>query len=151
MKTVMKKRIVCKEYKWEAAHRLLNYPHNCRNLHGHSYRATICMRLEKEANLNEFGFVCDFNHMKKMKAWIDENLDHACLVSKDDQELLDFLASQEGRNKHFIVPGQSSAENIAELLFHAGCRLLDTERVKVVRVTVNETCTSEAIFQKESL
>jgi len=143
------KRTVTKEYKWEAAHRLVSgYPDNCRHLHGHSYRCTITMELQPDCDLNQFGFVYDYNDMKKMKIWIDDNFDHACLVSDQDSELLNFIQSQKNRDKHYLITGQSSAENIAQIIFEAASETLDDSRAKVVEVCVNETCTSEACFRK---
>ena len=136
-----------KEYKWEAAHRLVgNYPDNCRHLHGHSYRCTITMELKTGKNLNKYGFVYDYNDMKKMKIWIDDNFDHSCLISDQDEELLAFIHSQDDRDKHYLINGQSSAENIAAILFEMASEILNDERAQVTEVAVQETCTSEARY-----
>jgi len=143
------RRTVTKEYKWESAHRLvLNYPDNCRHLHGHSYTCSITMELLPGCELNKYGFVYDYNDMKKMKIWINDNFDHACLVSDQDTELLTFINSQINRDKHYVINGQSSAENIAQIIFEKSSTMLNDDRAQVIEVAVMETCTSEARFSR---
>lgn len=139
---------VSKDYRWEAAHRLIHgYPDNCRHLHGHSYNATVTMELLQGRHLNQYGFVYDYNDMKKLKKWINDHFDHACFVSSEDTELIDFLNGQVGRGKHYIFRGQSSAERICEELYRVASQMLGDERARVVEVRVRETCTSEAILK----
>lgn len=149
MWNMTQRRTVTKEYKWEAAHRLVSdYPDNCRHLHGHSYRCTITMELLPGQDLNEFGFIYDYNDMKRMKKWINDNFDHACFVSDQDEELLRFITSQKNRDKHYLVRGQSSAENISHIIFKEASKILNDDRAQVIEVTVNETCTSETRYFK---
>jgi 6-pyruvoyltetrahydropterin/6-carboxytetrahydropterin synthase len=125
------------------AHRLTHgYPGNCQHLHGHSYVARVKVELREGLDLDKFGFVKDYHEFKPLKTWIDDNLDHATMACKDDVDLVHFLDKQMSRM--FVVPVNPSAEYICELLFNKAKELLEDERVKVVQVTVNETCTSEA-------
>jgi len=153
------RRTVEKEYKWEMAHRLIGfdgkenqvvaYCDNCRHLHGHSYKAKIKMELREKHSLDHYGMVYDYNEMKKMKTWIDANLDHCVIISNYDTDLLKFIKTQEGRDKHFVIKGPSTAENISQILFAKASEMLNTDRVRVCEVNVNETETSEATYKEE--
>lgn len=140
---------VSKEFKWEAAHRLVHgYPGNCSQLHGHSYVATVVMESRSDT-LNRFGFVKDFNDMKKVKEWVDTNWDHGTLVSSDDRVLFEWLASNNQR--HYIIDHNPTAETLGVELFKVAANLLDDKYCKVVEVRVNETCTSEAVISTSSM
>jgi 6-pyruvoyl-tetrahydropterin synthase len=144
-----------KEYKWEMAHRLIGwdqdkkvcvkYCDNCRNLHGHSYAAYI--KMEATAQQDVYGMVYDYNKMKQMKQWIDTNLDHCVMISLHDDDLNNFINTQEGRDKKFVISGPSTAENICQLLFHMASRMLNDEHARVCEVRVKETDTSEATYK----
>lgn len=139
---------VSKEFKWEAAHRLVHgYPGNCSQLHGHSYTATVVM--EATGGLNKFGFVKDFNEMKVLKQWIDTNWDHGTLVSSDDTQLLKWLTDQ--RQRHYTIEYNPTAEVIGTVLFKQASDLLTDEYSQVVEVRINETCTSETVVYSSSL
>jgi 6-pyruvoyl tetrahydropterin synthase/QueD family protein len=145
-----------KEFRWEAAHRLVGhddkgpvkYCDNCANLHGHSYKAIIKMRLanQEDCSLDHYGMVYDYNKMKKFKKWIDENLDHSVMISNYDLDLLSFIRSQEGRDKHFIIHGPSTAETLCQLLFKEAGLVLNDNQGVVCEVRVKETESSEARY-----
>ena len=140
-------RSVTKTFKWDAAHCLIHgYPDNCRNLHGHTYECSITVQLRVGAKLDKYGFVYDYNKMKGMKMWIDANLDHATLVAFNDTDLRNFLASQGGRNKHYVFEDQTSAEVISKHIFGKASEMFDDDRVFVSKITVKETCSSEAVY-----
>lgn len=136
-----------KEFKWEMAHRLTyGYPGNCQHLHGHSYVSKVVIRLRPDKELDKYGFVKDYHDFKPLKQWIDDNLDHATMVCKDDVALHQFLESQQ--NRMFVTEVNPSAEHIAQLVFEKATELLADDRVYVESVTVNETCTSEAVYKR---
>jgi 6-pyruvoyl tetrahydropterin synthase/QueD family protein len=136
-----------KEFKWEMAHRLTyGYPGNCQHLHGHSYVATVKLGLRSGEKLDEFGFVKDYHDFKPLKNWIDDQLDHATMVCKDDVALLGFLSQE--NNRMFVTEINPSAEHICELLFHKANEFLADQRTVVLEVKVNETCTSEATLRR---
>ncbi len=153
--------LVEKHFKWEMAHRLIGqdpitgkivpYGDNCRNLHGHSYQTTIKMRRtdvgDTQTTLDEYGMVYDYNKMKRMKKWIDDNLDHCVIISAYDKELINFIQSQEGRSKHFIISSPSTAENLCTLIFGIASRLLNDTDGKVLEVSVMETASSKATYR----
>lgn len=71
---------VFKEFRFEAAHRLLGVPegHKCARLHGHSYR----VRVHVEGPLDpRVGWVIDFSDIARAFAPIRERLDH-CLLNE---------------------------------------------------------------------
>ncbi len=148
-------RTVEKEYKWEMAHRLLGkdslglpvpYCDNCRHLHGHSYKARVKVLLQSDETLDQYGMVLDYNKMKALKKWIDDRLDHCVMISSYDKDLINFIDTQDGRDKHFIIDSPSTAENIAELIYNQAVELFDNPRIHILEVKVNETSTSEATY-----
>lgn len=150
-------RAVEKEYRWEMAHRLIgidnmgnpiDYCDNCRNCHGHSYIAKVKIRLRRGAKLDEYSMVYDYNKMKHLKKWIDENLDHCVMISQHDTDLLNFIKTQKGRDKHFVINGPSTAENIGRVLYWKAVELFTDPRIVVEEVRINETCTSEATYRE---
>jgi len=141
---------ITKSVKWEAGHRLAKeYPGNCQHVHGHSYVATIEMTLVEGSSLNKYGFVKDFNDFKTVKKWIDDNWDHAFLVASDDIEMREFLDNN--KQRQYVFNTNPTAEYIAQKLFDVSADLLNDYCSKVTKVIVNETATSEAIYEKEEL
>jgi len=133
-----------KEFKFEAAHRLIGgYPGKCKNLHGHSYIVKVVVALRTDADLNEFGFVKDYADFKGIKEWIDENLDHSTIVSIHDEELKNHLSALKSK-MYLLNETNTSAELICGLIFNLAKDYVEDDRVYVYKVTVNETCTSEA-------
>ena len=95
-------------------HRLLNYAGKCRNLHGHNGVLEIDIEAEQ---LDELGMVIDFSVLKDVvKTWVDENLDHRMLLCEDDS-LIPLL--KEAGEPIFVMKANPTAENIAQLIFHA--------------------------------
>jgi 6-pyruvoyltetrahydropterin/6-carboxytetrahydropterin synthase len=136
---------ISKQIKWEAGHRLAHgYPGNCQHVHGHSYIATIEMELVGK-KLNQFGFVKDFGDFKQLKNWVDDNWDHAFLVANDDTSMLNFL--KENKQRLYIFAENPTAEYIAQELFEVAKTMLNDQYSRVVAVKVNETATSEAVYQ----
>ncbi len=58
----------------------------------------------------------DFGKVKYLKAWIDENLDHACLFNEDDPDKDALLAQFGHLFKPYVLPG-TSCEAIAEHIY----------------------------------
>jgi 6-pyruvoyltetrahydropterin/6-carboxytetrahydropterin synthase len=66
---------ITKEFHFSASHQLkhLHPEHQCARLHGHNY----IVKIELSANeLNEYGFVRDYNDLSALKDYIDGTLDH---------------------------------------------------------------------------
>lgn len=72
-----------------ASHQLdLPYESPCKNLHGHNWRITVCLRSK---TLNSYGMILDFKHIKDQ---IEHALDH--------------------RNLNDVLSCNPTAENIAK-------------------------------------
>lgn len=133
---------------FSAAHRLINgYQGRCKNLHGHNYALDITFSAK---TLNEYGFVIDFDDIKKhFDAWVQNHWDHATIVSEIDKPLIEFLEKE--KQDYFLIPGSknTSAENLAEFLFHQFNKILETlnePRIQLKNVRVFESETASAGF-----
>ena len=101
-------------------HRVMNHRSVCKGLHGHRYKAEICVEgvIVSESGASEEGMVIDFSDIKKIaNSFIQEKLDHAFMVWEKDTELLDFFQKSEG-HKPVIVSFTSTAENVAAYIFN---------------------------------
>ena len=111
---------------FSAAHRLVKgYKRACNNLHGHNYVIDVML---KTKTLNTLDFVVDFTDIKSLFGdWIKENWDHATLVSELDAPLLNFLQAE--KQKHYVILGShnTTAERLAEFLFHQFNTLLQKQ------------------------
>jgi 6-pyruvoyltetrahydropterin/6-carboxytetrahydropterin synthase len=110
-----------KEFAFEASHSLDSLPegHQCRRLHGHSYRVRLV--LEGTA-LDDHGFVQDFGTLDVIQKWIKETLDH--------RHLNDLLTP-------------SSAEHLAFWIFDRWVRHMP----RLAEVRVSETVKTWACYR----
>ena len=93
-------------------HRLLHYEGKCRYLHGHNGKAVISV---EGSGLDQRGMVIDFGEIKDVVSrWIDENLDHRMILSRDDPAV---PALQELGEPIFLLDANPTAENIAKTIF----------------------------------
>ena len=100
-------------------HRVLNHRSVCKGLHGHRYKAEICVEgeLVLESEASEEGMVIDFADIKKVALkFIQDELDHGFMVWDKDEELLEFFNKSKG-HKPVIVPFTPTAENVAAYIF----------------------------------
>ena len=105
---------------WDMGHRVLNHRSVCKGLHGHRYKAEICVEgnLVEQKDASEEGMVIDFADIKKIaQKFIQEELDHAFMVWEKDIELLEFFKNSKG-HKPVIVPFTPTAENVAAYIFN---------------------------------
>ena len=116
---------ISKEFAFSASHVLahLGEGHPCGRMHGHNY--TVAVELAAApGDLNEAGFVRDFNDLGKVKTWIDERLDHRHL-----NDVLDGI--------------NPSAEHIAQWIYRHWC----DELPELTAVRVSETPRTWAEFR----
>ena len=109
-----------KVIQWDMGHRVLNHRSVCKGLHGHRYKAEICVEgdLVEKKYASEEGMVIDFADIKKTaQKFIQEELDHAFMVWEKDIELLEFFKNSKG-HKSVIVPFTPTAENVAAYIFN---------------------------------
>ncbi|HIC85543.1 MAG TPA: 6-carboxytetrahydropterin synthase QueD [Desulfobacterales bacterium] len=112
-----------------AAHQLRNFKGRCEQLHGHNWKIEVFV---KGKELAEDGTLVDFHDVKKATRKVMEVLDHAFL---NDLE--------------FFSEVNPSSENIARFIFLKVSEQLDTDRVKVSRVTAWESDTACASYFEE--
>ena len=93
-------------------HRLLNYRGKCRHLHGHNGKVLITIAA---SGLDDNGMVLDFSDIKNViSRWIDENLDHRMILSRNDPAV---PVLQELGEPLFLLESNPTAENIAKAIF----------------------------------
>lgn len=124
------------------SHRLGNgYEGPCKNLHGHTYHFDVEVACDE---LDRFDMCVDFKDLKVCCKWIQDNLDHGTLVSHTDETLHNFIANCGA--KHYVMDGNTTAENIAQHLHGIFKSLLAPYPIKNLDVTVWETDTSAATY-----
>ena len=130
---------VVREVKFCYGHRLIGYQGKCSQLHGHNARAFFAVESRR---LDRAGMATDFAHIKRtLKRWIDDNLDHKCILSADDplRRQLETL-----KEPHYTFDANPTTENIARLLFNQA-RLLG---VPVVETTLWENDANVAVYSE---
>ena len=143
-----------KVIQWDMGHRVLNHRSICKGLHGHRYKAEICVEGEliNQSGVSEEGMVIDFAEIKRTaQKLIQEELDHAFMVWDKDEELLEFFKHSKG-HKPVIVPFTPTAENVAAYIFHIlEDKFLDVYKtgLHLYSVKVWETPSSYALYESK--
>jgi len=102
-----------------AAHQLRGMKGGCENLHGHNWKVEVTAA---GTHLGEDGLLIDFREIKQATQQILDGLDHKFL---NDLEVFQTL--------------EPSSENIARHIFESLSQRLNTDHVKIVRVTAWES------------
>ncbi len=105
---------------FDAGHRIPSHKSQCRNLHGHRYAIEITLSgdIIDQESASENGMVMDFSDVKAIAKNMLVNVwDHAFLVYKNDQVVLDFLNTLPD-HKTVIFPTVPTAENMAQEAFN---------------------------------
>lgn len=126
---------------FDAAHRVMNEKVKCFNLHGHRFRVEMTFEYFSKGSL---GYAIDFKEIKRIGcAWIDEHLDHTCILNPKDTELIDLCRKN---NWRLYVMGfnrdediNPSAENLAAELFYILKQLFSNESLNLVNLRLYET------------
>ncbi len=132
---------VTKVIEFSYGHRLMGHEGKCRYLHGHNGLVEIDVETD---DVDRLGTVVDFGDVNEVvKTWIDQNLDHRMLLSRDDPA----TPILEGAGEPvFVMAENPTAENIAKLIWTAS-----RERgLRVAEVRVWETSTSRAAYRGEA-
>lgn len=82
----MNKVRVTKEFHFEMAHALFGYNGPCKNIHGHSYRLSVCVMgsVLNDAASPKNGMVMDFTDLKKIvQTLVIDEFDHALLLNNN--------------------------------------------------------------------
>ena len=110
---------ITRRLEFDAGHRLPNHKSQCRNIHGHRYAIEITLSSDviREEGAADDGMVMDFGDIKRIA---NEKLvdlwDHAFLVHRGDNVMVDFLAAISG-HKTVILDVVPTAENLAQAAF----------------------------------
>jgi 6-pyruvoyltetrahydropterin/6-carboxytetrahydropterin synthase len=117
-----------KSFKFDAAHRLESYKGKCSNMHGHSWKGTLCIQAKNVSP--DTNMVIDFSLLKKdLNEMVDE-LDHKVL-----NEVLPFK--------------DPTAESLAYYLFCKAKKLIGEKyNVRISSVSIEESEGSEAIYHE---
>lgn len=136
---------VTRIFEFDAAHRVMNERVKCFNLHGHRFKVEATFEYSSKGAL---GYAIDFKEIKRIVgAWIDEKLDHACILNPNDEQLIALCRNQDWR---LYIMGMGtfgdinpSAENLASELFYTITQLFvkDNCGVRLVKIRLYETPT----------
>lgn len=103
---------ITRHEEFEAAHVLDGYDGPCGNLHGHTYKFEITLA---GSTPNDFGFICDFNVVKKiMKEVLPDHrfIANECNVDRGGLEH-DIVQMLKKYNREYVLyPFSPSAENM---------------------------------------
>lgn len=115
----MKKIEITRRLEFDAGHRIPNHAGHCRHIHGHRYKLEITVRgnIIATEGAEDEGMLIDFGLIKKIGSdLVVDKLDHAFIVSKSDNELINFLSTIKG-HKTVVLNEVPTVENIAEYIF----------------------------------
>lgn len=120
-------------------HRLMKHQGKCKNLHGHSVKASVTIQQEY---LDEQGMVCDFSDIKDcVESYINKYLDHNFLLHKEDP-IIPMLQQQ---NERFLaLDDHPTAEVISKMIYQH----LKQEGFNIDRVVLWETASANACYQE---
>jgi len=130
------------------AHRQHRHAGHCALVHGHnwSFRFTFGAH-EPDAN----GFIIDFGRVKFIRAWLDEQFDHACVFNRDDPLRKALVAAAPSAWKVRVVDN-CSCEGLAEYVFRGIDPLVRSEtggRAFLVEVEVLEDSRNSARYRPD--
>jgi 6-pyruvoyltetrahydropterin/6-carboxytetrahydropterin synthase len=115
--------------RFSAAHQLRNFKSKCEKLHGHNWKIEVSLAGDR---LDEAGLLIDFRDVRDVTNRVLEELDHSFL-----NELSPF------KDKN------PSSENIAAYIFEKLSDELNTDHVKVSKVTAWESDFANASYCKD--
>src|SRR5574343_125353 len=132
--------IITKEVYFCYGHRLMNHPGKCRNLHGHSVKASIAIKSEQ---LNEQGMVCDFADVRDaVESFVDQHLDHNFLLHKDDP----IIPALQANNERFLaIDEHPTAEVLSKMIYQH----LKQQGLNVDQVVLWETASAHACYRED--
>lgn len=137
-------------------HRIVNHHSQCRHLHGHRYKAEICLKgkLIKVKGSSNQGMVIDFGDVKRIAMkYVHDILDHGFMVWEKDKILVSFFKKNPDQ-KHIVVPFTPTSENIASWIFtQLDKRFRDKFKtnLKLHSIKLWETPTSAALCRRKDI
>lgn len=125
-------------FEFDAGHRVVGHEGKCKYLHGHRYK----LHAQFEAkDLDLVGRVIDFSTIKdRLGNWINENLDHTCILWSKDEKL-GFMIESETGQKIYYINSNPTAENIANHILNDIIPNLfkDLKEIVCKKITIFET------------
>ncbi|MEO0047397.1 MAG: 6-carboxytetrahydropterin synthase QueD [Pseudomonadota bacterium] len=116
----MNKKIeITRRLEFDAGHRIPHHGGQCRHIHGHRYviEVTVLGQVLDHQGHGDDGMVLDFGDIKKItNEQVVEKWDHAFLVAKEDESLVNFLASIPD-HKTVVMDHIPTVENLAQSAF----------------------------------
>lgn len=130
---------ITKEVYFCYGHRLMNHAGKCRNLHGHSVKASISIQ-QKE--LNNQDMVCDFSDVRDcVETYINDCLDHNFLLHKDDPIIPMLIANNE---RFLALDEHPTAEVLSKMIY----QYVKKAGFNVAQVILWETASAHACYQE---
>ena len=118
----------------------MNHPGKCRNLHGHSVKASISI---KQDQLNDQGMVCDFSDIRDcVESFIDEQLDHNFLLHKDDP-IIPLL--EQNQERFLALDEHPTAEILSKMIYH----YIKSAGFDIDQVVLWETASAYACYRED--
>lgn len=119
--------LLCRDFKFDAAHNLIHYHGKCERLHGHTYH----LRVTLEGRPDGEGMIMDFTELKgAVKELVLSKLDHAYINE--------------------VIP-QPTAEYIAAWIFRTLDEPLARDNCRLFEVRLWETESSSVICRREDV
>lgn len=115
---------------FSAAHNLRNFRGKCEALHGHNWKVEVVV---SGSDLDDTGVVLDFAEIKAATREVIGEMDHRYL-----NEL------------PFFTTYNPSSENIARYIFERLREKIDSDRIRVSRVSAWESADACATYRRES-
>ena len=111
---------------FSGAHSLTGYPGDCRKLHGHNWVVTVVLQASE---LDEIGIALDFKILKKELNEVIDRFDHVYLNDLEE-----------------FAECNPTSENLARIIYCALSKRLNDGRIKITRVSVEESAGSRASY-----
>ncbi|WP_352402452.1 6-carboxytetrahydropterin synthase QueD [Synergistes jonesii] len=119
--------LLCRDFKFDAAHNLIHYHGKCERLHGHTYHLRVTLEGAPDAE----GMICDFAELKKI-------VGELVLFKLDHSYINDILP-------------QPTAEYISMWIFRALDGALARENCRLSEVRLWETEGSFVVCRREDV
>ena len=96
-------------FDFDSAHRLVDYPGKCNNLHGHIWNVLLEVEGEK---LDNIGMLWDFTNVKKLK----DLFDHKTILSNCSKnlKLIKSIKATCGEDSLYLMHSNPTAENLCK-------------------------------------
>jgi 6-pyruvoyltetrahydropterin/6-carboxytetrahydropterin synthase len=137
----------------DTGHRVPSHRSKCKHLHGHRYRWEVEIEgdIVSQSGVSEEGMLIDFGDVSDiLRKYIHDIVDHAFIVAKTDNRMIELLQLLGNDHRTVIVPFIPTAENLARWAFEQVAPHIKTQygnRLKIIAMHVRETPKSWAKWQ----